>query len=338
MKLNDLTFTGTELVTRRSELERTSVLKKLNGIYDEKCKLVFMFDVSGSMNERVARTYTDQYAWTPEIMANIKSQISAVVAKVNRIQCDGSDELLDSSEELLLKLTDDGRGPNGELLFNPADDNELQERIVRHDMLGAFGVAVNWEKHTEAPPTRIDLVKKLAKQELEARFKKYPDSSVSVIPFGDQAHVLFDNGKPDELWPALDKLAIGMNIKNDNAEVDAYGYNYKQCGSGTDILAAIRRGMDVCRKNPSQVGVHHFIVVSDGGDHTADANIGSWVPALKTSGVVLDYIHIGDEYVNAGLAAACKALGGEFVTVNSERDFAKKFVDAVQRKMLGAGK
>ena len=62
------------------------------------------------------------------------------------------------------------------------------------------------------------------------------------------------------------------------------------------------------------------------------------MPALKTSGVVLDYIHIGDEYVNAGLAAACKALGGEFVTVNSERDFAKKFVDAVQRKMLGAGK
>jgi len=94
--------------------------------------------------------------------------------------------------------------------------------------------------------------------------------------------------------------------------------------------------LDVCRKKPSPVGVHHFIIVSDGEDGSSNV-IGSWVPSLKASGVVLDYIHIGCEYANKGLKKACEALGGIFVTVNSERDFESKFIEVVHRKMLPAG-
>ena len=63
--------------------------------------------------------------------------------------------------------------------------------------------------------------------------------------------------------------------------------------------------------------------------------ISSWVPNLKASGIVLDYIHIGEEgCANAELRAACVALGGEYCVVNSEREFEAKFVEAVHRKLL----
>ena len=77
------------------------------------------------------------------------------------------------------------------------------------------------------------------------------------------------------------------------------------------------------------------MVVSDGDDHNCTRNIGAWVPALKASGVVLDYIHIGElENKNSGLEAACKELGGESVAVNTEDEFELKFVQAAQRPML----
>ena len=68
----------------------------------------------------------------------------------------------------------------------------------------------------------------------------------------------------------------------------------------------------------------------DGGTYV----LPEWVPVLKASGIVLDYIHIGDAYVNEPLQNACKALGGEFVVVNNELDFTTKFVEAVHRLCL----
>jgi len=176
-------------------------------------------------------------------------------------------------------------------------------------------------------PIRIDLVKRLAKQELENRFKKYPNSKISVIPFGDRPVVLFDDGDPKDLWSALDRLKTCFSLD---------GTYEQSTGGGTNILGAIRKAIDVCRAKPSPVGLHHFIIVSDGEDYHANNTIGSWVPALKASGVVMDYIHVGCESANDGLKAACLALGGEFVTVNSERDFETQFKLAVARLMLPA--
>jgi len=316
MKLNELNFTGTELVTKKSEVERTSVLHKLNSVYDENAKLVFLFDVSGSMSSCVAKSYTEQYAWTPELMADIRQKIAAVLADPLSVVL-GSD---------LLMLCDPPASPFDPPTI-PSDDTELQERIVRKNLIGELNIPVDFTKQHEQPPTRISLVKKLAKSELENRFKKYPKSRIAIIPFGGHAPVLFDDGTPDQLWPTLETLQIGMVV------------NGKSTNSGdTRILDAIKSGMEVCRKKPSAVGIHHFIVVTDGGDRVANENIVSWVPALKASGIVLDYIHIGDEHVNEGIKKACELLGGEAVTVNSVRDFEQRFVEAVGRKMLPAGK
>lgn len=323
MKLDDLTLTGSEITLRRTEeIARTSVLRGLNEQYDEHARLVFMFDVSGSMGGRVAASYTDQYVWTTEKLDEIRRRAHDAVAHWNQLQCDPLAALLGAGlteeDAELIKLADDQRGPNGSLTLSLADDEEVKARVVRHDLIGLLGVEVDWAKHTEKAPTRIELVKKLAKSELANRFKKFPKSKVTVIPFGDQPKIMFDGGKPDDLWTALESLCLF----------------WQGAGGGTEILAAIGKAVECCRKSPSPVGVHHLILVSDGEDYAADSIIGSWVPNLKASGVVLDYIHIGDRNPNGGMAAACKALGGECVTVNSEREFTEKFVEAVQRKML----
>jgi hypothetical protein len=270
MNLNDMNFDMTnEVATRKTEVEARgkSVLKGLDGMYDENARLLFLFDISGSMTNAV-----------------------------------------------------------------PTAD--ITQRL-----------------------TRIELVKKLAKQEIQKRFVKYPKSSVSVVPFSGRPITLFDAQNPDNLWPALDSLDTAWSAFLCNAcgkMIPAQRYNpgpvpicacsntpmtLEQADGGTDILAAIRRAMDLCRNKPSPVGIHHIILVTDGEDGNAEHTIATWVPAMKASGVVLDYIHIGNAaYANQGLKDACAALGGEYVAVNSEKDFTEKFIAAAERKMLPPAK
>lgn len=325
MKLDDMNFgaMGSEITLRQTEVERVSVLKKLSGVYDEFAKLVFMFDCSGSMSERVARSYQNQYVWTDTILNDIRARVAKALADFL------SDPTLTMGLDEI-KLLDPSTG--GMPTFTP-NDEELKIRIVQQDLMDYFGIKVDFSKSHATPPRRMDLVKKLAKSELENRFKKFPNSRIAVVPFGSYPATLFDDGKPEDLWPALEKLEINMVVKRPDlgeAEIE-------MTGGGTDILAAIRRSMDICRAKPSPVGLHHLIIVSDGEDGSS-YTIGSWVPSMKASGIVLDYIHIGCESHNTELAAACKALSGEFVSVNSEKDFETKFVEAVNRPlMLTAG-
>ena len=317
MKLDpNLSFTleGNEVALRNVDLVQTP-LEKLQNRCDEFAKLVFLFDASSSMSCQIAATYTDMYEWPADVILNIRAMLNASLARINGAvaqglpACAAIQSDLDASALQIVKPDSSG------LLVLTADDEELKRLIVQHTLTDAFGIKPNWQKHDRQPPTRIDVVKKLAKQEIERRFAKYPKSRIAVISFESSPTPLFDDGTPDQLWPALEQL--------------------RACG-GTDILAAIRMGMDVCRKAPSKVGIHHFIIVSDGADCVADLNIGQWVPALKASGVVLDYIHIGDYDANDGLKKACLDLGGEFVVVNSLHDLEKHFIAAVERKLLAS--
>ena len=79
------------------------------------------------------------------------------------------------------------------------------------------------------------------------------------------------------------------------------------------------------------MGVHHFIIVSDGETWTPMTD---WIPVLKASGVILDYIHIGDREPNPEIVSACKVLGGDCVVVSTEKDFEERFVNAVSRPLL----
>ena len=321
MKLNSvINFNNLEsgLTLRKTESLQTngnSVLRKLGDVYSEFAKLVFCFDVSGSMSEKIAadknkKGFADQYLWTPEKFAQIRKEVSEAIAVV----MSGGD--LSWGQQDDIKMIDPmvpGQPPT----FT-ATDEEIKIRVIQHDLLGHFNVAIDWSKPHAQPPSRIELVAKLAKQEIEARFAKFPQSSLAVIAFGSGAKVIFDSGTADEVRAVVDRIQVGMDDVN---------------SGGTDIMASIRAGVETCRKHPSSVGLHHFIIVSDGGDGGTNV-LPEWVPVLKQSGIVLDYIHIGDENPNDALKAACVALGGECVVVNTEKDFETKFVEAVHRLCL----
>ena len=320
MKLDGtMNFNGAGLVLRKTESVQTtatSVLRKLSGVYEEFAKLVFCFDVSGSMTERVAADknkvgYADQYLWSADKLAQIRREVGEAIAAVLSGQ-----ELSWSQQNDIIKMIDPLE-PGMPPTFTATDD-EIKTRVIQHDLIGSFHVAVDWTKPHAQPPSRIELVKKLAGQEIEARFAKFPASKMAVIPFGAGAKVSFDDGTAEDVRKVVERIAVGMDDVN---------------SGGTNIMASIRAGVEVCRKHPSSVGLHHFIIVSDGGDGGTYV-LPEWVPVLKASGIVLDYIHIGDAYVNEPLQNACKALGGEFVVVNNELDFTTKFVEAVHRLCL----
>jgi hypothetical protein len=193
-----------------------------------------------------------------------------------------------------------------------------------------LGIIPDITKKHQEPPTRIGVLRTLAKQEINARFKKYPNSRIAVIPFSGQAAPLFDDGKHEEVDAAIEKLACYPPMEIPRLAKDGSVKSICYMDGGTDIMVAINEGLEVCRLHPSVVGLHHIIVVSDGGSGINTA----WTPILKSSGVVLDYIHIGDETPNQELVQMCRELGGDCVTVNSEIDLKEKFFTAVNRLLL----
>ncbi len=311
INLSNVKLTGTEL-TRRT-VEEGPKVRSLGDIYDEHAKLVFLFDVSISMNWQItSKGYVETYLW-PADMSAIRKQIEdAAVAFAAAVDFMSGTGVPPAGfvESPVAKVFFGHLDTEGKLSIS---DDDLKAELVRHDFLSTFGVAIDWTKHSETVPKRIDLVKRLAKVEMEKRIKRYPKGGMAVITYNEQSNIVFNDGTEAELWQALKAL---------------------EPSGGTDTLTAIRTGMEVCREKPSKVGVHHFILVTDGEDGTVDYTIPKWVPAMKASGIVLDYIHIGDRVFNAGLQQACKETGGEYVVCNSEKAFEEKFVAAVSRKLL----
>jgi hypothetical protein len=340
MKLDNtnITFGSTGITLRKQAIETNPFHKKtISDTYAEHAKLVFLFDVSGSMASPIARSvsgkaYSDLYIWSPEVLADIRNRVGTTLNEINiKRQTIADWSMWDATEEEreLSKLKDHQMGPSGEFIFsNNGDDEDLKDRILRADLTGYLGIAMDLSKKPIKPPTRMDIVKKLAKQEIMNRVKKFPKSRIAVVPFGDQPITLFDDGNPAQLETELDKLTEhGMTVTHADG-------THSYAGGGTDILKAIRSGMEICRNKPSAVGIHHFILVTDGEDYNASATIPTWVQPMKTSGVVLDYIHIGDSCVNDGLKQACQALGGDYISVNSEIELEEKFVQAMNRPLL----
>lgn len=326
MKLNDTSISlGNTALTSSKKEDQNPQFKKLTDTYQEHAKLVFLFDVSGSMEARIAKdkhgnTYINEFVWEDDVLTAIRLKVDAAIVTMMA----DADAMPDDPE--LVKLIDMNQGKP-----NFVTDDELKESILKANLIDHFGILPDVvTKRHQSPPTRLEVVKKLARQEIHARFAKYPNSRIAVVPFSDVAAALFDDGDQSEVDAAIDQLSVNLTIPHydDNGQL----IRETMMTGGTSILEAIHEGVEVCRRAPSMVGIHHIITVTDGGADVSE--LAAWVPTLKQSGVVLDYIHIGDETMNDNLVKACEALGGEAVSVNTEKDLTEKFIKATQRLML----
>lgn len=333
MKLDNtsLNLGGAGLVLHKKALEQNAQFKKISDTYSEHAKLVFLFDVSGSMNAKIAvdkhgESYTDEFMWPTGCLDDIKKRVDLVIKNmVMAFNGDpDADELTDCQLQVLIDTCNLPPTPRF------VDDEDLKQRIIRASLTGFLGIFPDVAKVHQEPPTRLGVLRSLAKQEIHARFEKYPNSRIAVIPFSGQAAPLFNDGKQEEIDAAISKLDPNMQIPRLGKKGEVKSICYMD--GSTDIMLAIHEGLEVCRMNPSTVGIHHIIIVSDGGSCINPA----WTSILKSSGVVLDYIHIGDERPNDLLVGMCKELGGDCVTVNSEKELKEKFKLAVERPLLPA--
>jgi len=295
----DLDTSSMALTVKRDEGKPK--VTKLDAIYEAHAKLVFLFDCSSSMSERLSQNYVEMFLWSKPIFEAVAKKAEEVFAS------DPAGTFIFGSAAVLWRMVDPQTGK-----FHMEED-EVKRQLVQHDLTGLFNVPVDWAKHKETTPSRSDVVRRIARKEIERRLDKFPDSNIAVVFFNQNPSLEFNNGTREQLFTALDRI---------------------YAAGGTDILEAIKKGLRACEDSPSSVGLHHFVMVSDGEDNRASQVIADWVPSLKASGVVLDYIHIGDRSVNEGLVNACKALGGDCVTVNTVADLESKFMEATARKCL----
>lgn len=312
---NEIIDFGSELTLRPKETVAETKMSKLSEQVEELAKLVFIFDKSGSMGGSLLPGLVKAYSWPEGVVAKIRTRLQDVAERASAALPGDPKMVLNSwmsENEMLSMLHFDGV----KYTVPTLTDDKLKERIVDLDITGAFGIY--YDRSSGIPEmSKVACVKKLATQEIDRRLKKYPNSDIAVVAFGDGADILSETGDRKSLDRAVDMLG-------------AYD-------GSTQILAGLSAAMNVCRKSPSIIGIHHFMVISDGGDPECSAHIAEWIPALKASGVVLDYIHIGGAgEMNKPLADACRQLKGDAVAVNNTGALETRFIEQATRLMLTA--
>jgi hypothetical protein len=311
MKLENLKVTGALVPVAKTIQAKETLAQR----YERGTKLVFLFDCSSSMGERISKGFTDRFVFAGGFLDRVKTEARHAFTAVTADPLGAMMNPLEMALAGLLEYDDTGT-------MGFPEDEKLKEAVCRHDVLishfmsGDPKLKVNWQLDSTNVQlsTRMTIVKQLARIEVDRRLAKYPDALLAVIPFDSYARTVFNEGTPEQLHGVIEGLS-------------AFG--------GTSFLRALNAAMDACREKPSPVGIHHFVMVGDGEDHFPD--FPKWIPTLKTSGVVFDYIHIGDGAPNCYFQEVCKATGGECVVVNCESDLRKKFEHASNRKCLPAG-
>lgn len=330
--------------------------KSLDDVFDKYMKLVYLFDVSGSMYEGIPSDTIDKmYVWTPEILAEFRSRLIKEATESTNFKYNlerakqvlkeqaieemreesddedseeekSSDEPSDSViEELAINLHA-GFEVNSDHYLKLAIHSDLKNRAAFRD--------INLMKLFVEADTKTKLVamKDAAVEFVTKRFNKYPEADVVVFKFDDH---------PTKIAESVPK---GPTL----AAIQAMGG-----GGGTDIYTAMARGVQTCKKMQSPVKAHHIVLVTDGEDFSA-RNVPQLLPEMKKLNIVVDFIYMKSiaaeqadlismlfgtrqERANANIEALIKVskeTGGEFVTVTNAAEFKEKFLAASSRLCL----
>lgn len=197
--------------------------------------------------------------------------------------------------------------------------NSLQKKVYVFDESGSMASYMPREDGKEERETKTQAVKRMMKRFVTDRFKKYPNSQISVLGFGTDTRVICEAGsKWKQVTDAVENL---------------------QADSSTDIFQAVEFAVKHIEDSPSQLKVNQIIFVSDGMDHGA-TNVKKLLGRMKKSNITFDFIFV-NSYEYSGYSSAvealrklCKDTGGEFIEVSKASEFEDKFLEVSNRLAL----
>lgn len=296
----------------------------LTDMYDRFSKLLYVIDSSGSMGEgMLSDDSLKLYKWTPEILEQFRVAMEAddTLVEEEPEQFDEDEEFLEESEE------EDPEQILEHIDVRAMSDNEIKMAVIRDRLDSKYNIhlEMNYSARLKSR-SKMMALKDAAKEFVHIRFMRFKDARVGVFSFEDRPKLLCAAGASEE------------EVMNGIERLPDFG------GGGTNIYAAVEQVVNECKKRPSEVGLHHIVLVSDGCDG-GGVRVRDLVPKMKELGIVFDFIYmVGVSGDNQGEAVArvmqevCEATGGEYTVVKTEKDFEQKFLAVSSRLMLPAPK
>lgn len=290
----------------------------LTDMYDRFSKLLYAIDSSGSMGEGMVNDdYVNQFKWTPEILEKFRLAMEESKYFERQLKAEREDmedlEYAADAEEVI-----DVRS---------LTDAQLKMEIIKEGLSDEYSIPLEMDyKKRSKSRSKMMALKDAAKNFVHSRFQKFADARVGVFSFEDSPSLLCAAGASEE------EVMSSINRLPDNG------------GGGTNIYRAVDRVVNECKKRPSEVGLHHIVLVSDGCDY-GGIQVKSLVPKMKELGIVFDFIYMlgvspdqqGEEVAKV-MRAVCEATGGEYTVVKTEEDFEQKFLAVSNRPLLPAPK
>lgn len=295
----------------------------LNDMYDQYSKLYYLIDESLSMGEGLTDDDSiKRFMWTPAILQQFRDLMAKEYQTELAEWQEEMDEVDKDDDELVEEM--ESSKP-----MDPAGvtDDELKRQILYQGLPGKYNIdiPINYN-YRSAGRSKMMAVKDAAKKFVAERFKKFSDARVGVFKFTTDQVLLCEAGTPEAtVLAAINRLADGGT-------------------GGTSIYPAIDRVLRECKRRPSEVNLHHIVLVSDGEDPSA-MKVMNLLPRMKELGVVFDFIYIigeGGDGSSKDLAALlremCSSTGGEYLEVRTKEDLEKKLLAVSNRPMLPAPK
>lgn len=279
----------------------------LEEIYDSQSRMIYLFDVSGSMGEEMpgAKKSVDDFIWDETTLVNIRDRAA-----------DAAKQLADPKSPLYPDDSETVEQLKRFAALVGLDDEALKRGVIDSEMYKDMYIPTNW--YVQRSGNKLAVVKQAAVNMVNRRYEKYPNALVGALMFSDNPIPMpFDN-----------KEGLIESIKSMSTI------------AGTNIMNAINAATSACKRAPSPVNLHHLVLVTDGLDSRA-VTITDMIPEFKKMGVVLDFIHIPSAHHEAryvsvvdAIRKTCEATGGEYVVVRTAQEFDQKFIAASTRLML----
>lgn len=338
---------------------------QIDSIFDRYKKLLFLFDISGSMGEGMLPDEIEKmYHWSDVVLDQFLKALQNDVRKnfLNRYigaWMKPTDAELDAEiEKQLIAM-------HFQIMRMEIDEDSYDEEDLEKDAKAVVDQLGIQEKANELffltygmePTTAgMDLKLYIIRQSLAQVY------GIKLVPTGVQAT---SQRKIDVMQNAASQFVNERFSKCPDAIVMAYQFDdspeliTRDCTKdgllkaiphmhprgGTNIFSAIATALGEFKRSPSALGSHHIVLItdaesSDGLDVEKDQ-----LPKMKELGVVLDFIQIkgtsadqwGTEVYRQSadaLRRICSATGGDYTEVNTPAEFTKKFLAAANRLLI----